>query len=397
MNITYTRPYLTPYQRAIIDSEARFTITEAGTKTGKTASHIIWLFEQALRLKHGQSAWWVAPVYGQAEIAFKRMRNQLSNKNFFRANESKLQLYLPNGACVAFKSAEKPDNLYGDDVYAAVFDEFTRAREAAWFALRSTLTATNAKCKLIGNAKGKKNWGYLLGQKARNGEPGYEYHRITCWDAVAAGILKQEEIEQAMRDLPEHVFKELYLAEPSDDGSNPFGIDFINRYTMDLQVGPAAAYGIDLAKSVDWTVVVGVNFAGRICYFDRFQHDWHNTKARLRQIPNLFDTPTAIDATGVGDPTVEELQREFPKIEGFKYNSQSKQNLMLGLATALQQGNTSVLEGVHREEMEQFEYVHTPTGVRYSAPVGAHDDTVNAHGLALYKFNRRGTGIYNFM
>jgi len=139
----YKRPHLTDYQIALLDSEARFTVCEAATKVGKTASHIIWLFEQSLKLKDGQECWWVAPSYSQAEIAFRRMKKQVTVKNFFQSNETKLLLTLPTGARIGFKTAEKPDNLYGDDVYAAVFDEFTRAKELAWFALRSTLTSTN--------------------------------------------------------------------------------------------------------------------------------------------------------------------------------------------------------------------------------------------------------------
>jgi phage FluMu gp28-like protein len=184
----YTRPWLANYQLRLIDDPERFTICEAATKCGKTASHIIWLFERALDVKKvGGEVWWVAPVYQQAKIAFTRMRNQFEANAivpFFKVNETELTLTLPNGAVVRFKTAEKPDNLYGEDVYAAVFDEFTRAKEAAWFALRSTLTATNGQCKMIGNARGKKNWGYLMGVKAKNGEPGYSYHKITIYDAL---------------------------------------------------------------------------------------------------------------------------------------------------------------------------------------------------------------------
>lgn len=175
MTINYKRPPLTSYQKEILDSPVRFTITEASTKTGKTASHIIWLFEQALKLKANQNVWWIAPVYGQAEIAFKRMKHQVSDQSFFKANESKLTLTLPTGSVITFKTAQDPDNLFGEDVYAAVFDEASRAKEAAWFALRSTLTATNGKCKIIGNSKGKKNWMYRLGVRARAGEPNYQY------------------------------------------------------------------------------------------------------------------------------------------------------------------------------------------------------------------------------
>ena len=99
---------MTTYQRAILDSPARYTITAASTKTGKTASHIIWLFEQSLGLKANQSVWWVAPVYQQAEIAFRRMRAQVTEKLFFQANESKLTLITPVGSRIEFKSAEKP-------------------------------------------------------------------------------------------------------------------------------------------------------------------------------------------------------------------------------------------------------------------------------------------------
>jgi len=159
-------------------------VTAAATKVGKTASHIIWLFEQALKLKENQSVWWVAPVYQQAEIAFRRMRNQVTVRDFFKVNESKLRLTLPTGGIIEFKSAEKPDNLYGDDVYAAVFDEFTRAREDAWYALRTTLTKTSGKAKLIGNVKGKKNWGYKLSERAGWEQPVWiELHfAVYCTD-----------------------------------------------------------------------------------------------------------------------------------------------------------------------------------------------------------------------
>jgi len=124
-----------------------------------------WLFEQANDVKkNGAQFWWIAPVYSQAQIAFNRLRRVVEEYGIFTINISHLTITLPTGVVIAFKSAEKADNLYGDDVYASVFDEATRAREDAWFALRSTLTKTRGKCKIIGNTKGKKNWVYKLGQ-----------------------------------------------------------------------------------------------------------------------------------------------------------------------------------------------------------------------------------------
>jgi hypothetical protein len=60
-----------PYQSAILDSKARYTCCEASTKVGKTASHIVWLFEQSLGIKEGQAVWWIAPTFAQAKIAFE--------------------------------------------------------------------------------------------------------------------------------------------------------------------------------------------------------------------------------------------------------------------------------------------------------------------------------------
>lgn len=370
------------YQRVLLDSPARFTVCEAATKVGKTASHIIWLLEQALNLKSGQAVWWVAPVYNQAEIAFRRMKKQVSYRNFFIANESKLTLTLPTGARIEFKSAEKPDNLYGDDVYAAVFDEFTRAKEQAWFALRSTLTSTNGKCKLIGNAKGRKNWGYILGQRAKNGEQGYEYHRITIYDALREGVpgITEAEINQAKIDLPEYVFKELYLAEPSEDGSNPFGIEAIRKAVRTLSTSPTVAYGIDLAKYSDWTVITGLDSIGQPTYFNRFQKDWQQTTQTIIEV--VGKTPAHIDSTGVGDPIVEQIARKCPRAKGFKYTSQSKQQLMEGLASAIQQQLVFIIEGVMQDEMESFEFTYQNSRVSYNAPSGSHDDCVNSLALA---------------
>jgi phage FluMu gp28-like protein len=390
MQINYQRPFLTTYQQAILDAPERYTITAAATKCGKTASHIIWIFEQALQLKDNQSVWWIAPVYQQAEIAFRRMKSQVSEKDFFISNESKLTLILPNGARIEFKSGEKPDNLYGDDVYAAVVDEASRMREESWYALRSTLTATKGKCKMIGNVKGKKNWFYKLGERARLGEDDYKFFKITAYDAAKEGILDIEEIEQAKRDLPEFVFKELYLAEPGDDNSNPFGLDNIRKCYAPLSNGTPIAFGIDLAKYTDWTVITGLDNMNRVCYTERFQGDWMQTKQKIINVVGRI--PAHIDATGVGDPIVEDLQRILPNIKGFKYTSQSKQQLMEGLVMEIQQHTIFFPEEPYGLELENFEYEYTRTGVKYSAPSGMHDDAVNSIALAndCKKHNRKG-------
>lgn len=407
VRISYERPKLYQKQRvAIFDAidylgnPARFAITEASTKAGKTVACTAWLFEQALFAPPGSNHWWIAPVYGQAKIAFRRMKRAIranirsatcldderanaSPFSFTKPNESELFIELWSGQTIWFKSAEKPDNLYGDDVHSAVLDEASRMREESWHAIRSTLTATRGKARIIGNVKGRGNWFYKLARKAQMGAKGLAFNRITAYDAVAAGVLEAEEIEEARERLPEAVFRELYLAEASDDDSNPFGYKHIEACLAPLSEEAPAVIGVDLAKSADWTVVIGLDRAGRVCGFERWQAPWRETKARLAAICGR--TPTLVDSSGVGDPVVEDLQAVLPAVEGFKFTASSKQRLMEALVVEIQQHRLRFPDGTIRNELDVFEYEVTRTGTRYTAPSGYHDDSVMALALAALK------------
>lgn len=379
--IHYQRPALANYQLDALFNDARYGIVEASTKAGKTAACLVWIIEQALQGKSGQDFYWVAPVYGQCKIAFRRLKAGLPRESY-TANESDLTLTLINGARIVCKSAEKPDNLYGEDVFAAVFDEASRAREEAWHALRSTLTATRGKVRIIGNVKGRKNWAYRLARKAESGEPGMSYQKITAYDAIDAGILSEDEIEDARRQLPDNVFRELYLAEPSDDEGNPFGIIAIYDCIAPLSDAAPVCFGVDLAKSTDFTVIIGLDAKKRVCIFERFQKSWNDTIETVRRV--CGKTKALVDSTGVGDAVLESLQKGgMSNFEGFKFTAPSKQQLMEGLAVAIQKQEIGFPEGVIANELETFEYEYTRTGVRYSAPSGMHDDTVCALALAV--------------
>lgn len=211
-------PKLTPYQKDFLYNDARFTIVEASTKVGKTFACIWWLYEQAHQpnVKEGSNFWWISPVYSTSSIAYKRMKRKVAKSNAYKCNETNLTITCPNGAIISFKSADNENTLYGEDVFAAVFDEAPRAKQESWFALRSTLTATQAPCKLIGNFGSSSNWVHLLKDKAKK-DPAYAYFKITAYDAVEAGILSLEEVEQAKKDLPESIFRRDYLAEGSGE------------------------------------------------------------------------------------------------------------------------------------------------------------------------------------
>jgi len=270
-------------------------------------------------------------------------------------------------------------------------DEASRMREEAFHAIRSTLTATRGPMRIIGNVKGRKNWFYRMCRKAQSGEPDYSYHKITAWDAVEAGVLDQEEIESARRDLPENVFRELYLAEPSDDGGNPFGMNWIEECLLsELTSKDPVCFGWDLAKSVDYTVGIGLDEDGRMCRFFRFQKPWRETKRIM--IKEIGDIPALIDSTGVGDGVLEDVQNECPQVEGFVFTSRSKQTLMEGLANSIQSEEIAFIADV-KYELELFEYEYARNSIKYSAPVGYHDDMVCSLALANHHFRNKGRDV----
>lgn len=383
----WDRPSLYPKQRDAFFNDKRYSLCEATTKAGKTVGGMTWLVERGLRGIAGQNRWWVAPTIKQAKIAYKRIKRGLP-RDMIRCWETDRIIELPSLTLLHFLSGDDPDGLYGEDVFDAVIDEASRCREEAFHAVRSTVTHTGGFIRMIGNVKGRQNWFYRMARRAEGGDPDMHYSKITAADAVAAGIVSAREIEDARRNLPEHIFRELYMAEPSDDGGNPFGLKAIGECVAPLSRAQVKIWGIDLAKSHDWVVCIGLDQDGQTAVVERWQSPWPETKARIRSLVGM--TKAYVDSTGVGDPIVDDLQRNgHSNYEGFKFTAPSKQMLMEGLAAAIQERSVRFPEGVVRLELETFEYQYNRTGVRYSAPEGLHDDCVCALALAVHHRRHR--------
>jgi hypothetical protein len=394
----YTRPFLYPKQERAIFSPKRWATVEASTKSGKTIGCIAWILEQCLQGGANHNYWWVAPAYPQSEIAYRRIKAGLTKGSFVPHDTPIPRIDLMNGSVLWFKSGDNPDALFGEDVYAAVVDEASRVKAESWYALRSTLTATGGPARLIGNVKGRKNWFYEMCRRIERGqEPNGSYERITVQDAIDAGVIPSEEVEDARRNLPEHIFRELYEALPSDDGGNPFGEDHIYACVADrISTKPPVAFGIDLAKKHDWLVVIGLDDTGRVARFERWQGwPWRKSIARIWDIVGE-DIPALYDSTGIGDPVGEELEADgHGNFTGFTFGPTSKQRLMEGLAVSIQSHEIAYPDGPIKEELLAFEYQLPQNGgrtVRYAAAEGWNDDCVCSLALAREQWSTTAPG-----
>jgi hypothetical protein len=382
MRIELPNPHIN--QQKILDSVSRFRVVMAGRRFGKSELSQIEIIINSLQ---GKKVAYITPTYQLARVFFE----QLTKVVPFENNKSELSIKFPNDGSVEFFTGERLDNLRGRKFHLVVIDEasFIPNLEDGWLnSIRPTLTDYKGRALFISTPKGK-NFFYSLYLKS--GEPDWESFKFSTYDNP---YIDKTEIDDARMQLPEVVFEQEYMANPSENAANPFGSQYIKQCTYPLSTEPPIVFGIDLAKSVDFTCIIGLDKNGSVSYFERFQKDWRNTKQIIANLPRM---PILIDSTGVGDPIFEDLYREGVNVTGFKFTSNSKQQLMEGLSSAIQQRKITFPEGAIVNELEVFEYQYTATGVKYSAPQGFHDDCVMSLALAWSHYTKNGqAGRYSF-
>ena len=388
VNVRLYKPH--PAQQAVLDCDSRFIVMMAGRRFGK--SLISQTIALATAIKRQRVAY-ITPTYQLGKVFFKELVDLLPTE-IHSKNEADLVITFITGGSIRFFTGERLDNLRGLKFHLCIVDEasFIPDLEDGWLnSIRPTLTDYKGRAFFLSTPKGK-NYFFSLYMKGIAGEPGWSSFKFTTYDNPH---IDKSEIDDARRQLPEVVFEQEYMANPAENAANPFGSSYIRQCTFPMSTLPPVVFGIDLAKSVDWTVIVGLDQSGNVCHFDRFQKDWRQTKDTIIRLPKV---PVLMDTTGVGDPIFEDLIRENVPVTGFKFTSSSKQQLMEGLASAIQQRKVQFPEGPISQELEIFEYIYTATGVRYSAPSGFHDDCVMALALAWrHQSINAGSGRYSFM
>ena len=372
-------------QDKILDCEARFIVVMCGRRFGKSELSQIKIITEAVQ---GKQIAYITPTYSLAKVFFNRLIYALP----FLNNKSDLKLSFPNGGSVEFFTGERLDNLRGRKFHWVIVDEasFIPNLEQGWLnSIRPTLTDYKGRALFLSTPRGK-NYFYSLFMKG--GEDGWESFKFTTYDNP---YIDSTEIDEAKTQLPSAVFEQEYMANPMENAANPFGSEHIRACIRPMSYNEPVCYGIDLAKSYDFTVIIGLDLNGIVCYYERFQRDWSTTKQTILKLPRK---PIVIDSTGVGDPIFEDLQREGLQIQGLKFTQGSKQQLMVGLQTAIHTQKIGYPDGEIVRELEVFEYQYTATGVKYSAPSGFHDDCVTALALAWHNINfKAGSGRYNFL
>lgn len=363
-------------QRTVFASLARFSVLEIGRRWGKTTFGEQIAIDDVLRSRR---VGWFAPTYkflAEPMRDFERILKPLVS----RIDRVEKRFEFRTGGSIDFWTLEDEDCGRGREYDRVVIDEagFAPNLYGIWTAaIYPTLTTRKGSALFLGTPKGTGDFHKLYLQASGDESGLWSSFRV---GSISNPFIDPEEIENARRMLPEAIFRQEMEGVPAEDGGNPFGLDAIRDCLSPLSTSPVECYGVDLAKSQDWTAVVGLDADGRVCRLERWQSPWSVTREKLARM--IGSTPAQIDSTGVGDPIVEDLRKVCRKAEGFKFTSQTKQQLMEGLQIAIQTREIRFPDGWLRSELEAFGFRYSGRNVSYEATVG-HDDGVCSLALAV--------------
>lgn len=340
---------------------------------------------------------YIAPTYKQAKSIIWRDPNMIKKylpveacpKGF---NESELFVELYNGSLIFIKGADDPDSLRGINHNGIVLDEYAMMKPQVWDEiLRPVLTENKGWAWFLFTPKGMnhayKSWQQIDHWNRQSGRNDWSKHSLS---ADESGLIDKTELMIAKQQMPEKLYQQEFLVEFLEGEGNVFkGISrCINGTLQPAFMGARYIMGVDLAKSVDFTVLIVIDqIAKRVVHFERFQDiSWRIQKERIMANAKKYnDAFVYIDSTGVGDPIVEDLEALGLNVEGFKFNATSKRQLIERLIVAIEQ-RLILFPRIEElvTELEAFSYEISNNGIKYGAPDGFHDDCVIALALAVY-------------
>ena len=199
---------LTPPQRKVLDSPARFKMLCSGRRFGKTHLCLVQLISWAAK-KKGSLNWYVAPTYKAAkQIAWRTLKAMVPVELFASKNEVDLSIELTNGSRIELKGGDQPDRLRGVSLSAVVLDEAAYIPQDAWeMVIRPALADQMGQAYFITTPAGL-NWFHDMWEDAQE-QPDWETFSFTT---IEGGNVPAEEVAAAKRTLDERTFRQEFLA-----------------------------------------------------------------------------------------------------------------------------------------------------------------------------------------
>lgn len=372
---------------------ARFRLLACGRRWGKTICGANETIRLATQTPFESVTFCVAPTYWHTQKMWREILTYCPQELIVSVNRAEPSITLIGNRKIWFKSADNPDSLRSEGLDFLWVDEGAQMNEEAWIlALRPALMDKHGKAIFTGTPKGR-NWYYQLWTKGQ--DPLQHDYKSWSFPSSTNPYLDPKEIAEFARDMPELALRqELYAEFLEEVGSVFRNVEsIIDGKLESAEKSKQYVAGVDLAKHQDYTVVIILDNAGHLCALDRFSNlDWTFQLKRIEQLCNDFHARLLIDSTGVGDPIFDALLRIQIHVEGYKFTSASKAELIENLSMMIDQKAISypnLPELIN--ELKLFSYTTSKGGtIQYGAPSGYHDDCVIALALAAWQLRTSG-------
>lgn len=369
-------------QIPLINSKARFNVTAAGRRFGKTEAHKIRAMYRAPRMR----VWWIMPNYDAGQAVWRDFEAAFRHFPGVYTNKSERLIQFPGGGFLQVKSADSGLRSAGLD--HVIIDEAAFISGDLWdYVIRPMLLEGQGSADFLSSTNGR-NWFWKLYQNGLDPQqPDWKAWHFTSYDNP---LLSRAEIEDIKRNTPERVFQQEYMADFLEDGGAVFrNLQACIHTDTPKEARGQVVMGLDWARHNDYTVMIAIDtLTRRVLEIDRFnQIDWTLQRGRLQAMAKRWKPTTIIaESNSIGEPNIEELQKAGLPVTGFQTTASSKAQIINSLALAFEQSDIGIPDDpVLIGELQSYTLERLPGGTfRYGAPSGLHDDCVMALALAWH-------------
>lgn len=380
-------------QEQIFNSNVRFTIVPKGRRFGATRGAANNFIKEALEKKYARGLWGDT-VNGNIERYVERYflpaLTKLPPESYHWQKQQKV-LRIMNSV-IDFRSADTPENWEGFDYDKAFLNEagIILKDEYLWNnAIKPMLWDEKARVVVAGTPKGKGIFEQLYQRGLDPDQVNYKSFKFTSFDNP---YVPHDLIMEDIKDMPERVVRQEIYAEFLEDTGVVFrGTPQIAvLQPQDPKTNHLYVIGCDLAKVQDYTVLAVYDRAtNHQVYQMRFNHlEWPFQKSKIQELARKYNNALVIaDATGIGDPIVDDLLRAGVAVEPIHLTNEQKKQMIEKLANWIELKYLRMLQLDETiQEFNNFTYDYSEkTGrVLYNAPQGFHDDIVISHALAIW-------------
>jgi hypothetical protein len=302
-------------------------------------------------------------------------------------NETEMRIELVNGSILQMVGADNIDRIVGTNPVGVIFSEYSLMKPKVWEYIRPILAENGGWAIFVFTPRGM-NHAWTLMQMALQDTLNWFVQVLGVNDTKAIPELV---LEQEQKEMPQDLFEQEYHCKFIEGAGQ-----FFKRISHNLceemdKPEPNHKYqmGVDLAKYQDYTVITVIDLnTFKVHKQERFnQIDWNLQKAKIEAMYLRYGRPLIyMDSTGVGDPIYEDLSKMGLRIEGYKFNENSRKDLLINLSLLLEQGKIKIPDSQNlKDELASFKYELTESGrTKIVAPEGLHDDCVFSLALACW-------------